>query len=106
MKSSERNFCQKINYSYLPLGPAVCPVKAKEEACEITHSPLPLSAIWDRFDAIWPSHGSFPVSPELIDKLHDGTIRVLEGRVEGKPLEMFGNSILSYDLIFHILSKR
>ena len=61
-----------------------------------------LQAWRDRFDAIWPSHGSFPVSPELIDKLHDGAIRVLEGRVEGKPLEMLGNSILSYDLGFAV----
>ena len=52
----------------------------------------------DRFDAIWPSHGSFPVSPELIDKLHDGAIRVLEGSVEGEAMEVHGNSIRAYDV--------
>ena len=57
----------------------------------------------DRFDAIWPSHGSFPVSPELIDKLHDCAIRVLEGSAAGQPMEVHGNSIRAYDLGFAVL---
>lgn len=56
-----------------------------------------------RFDAIWPSHGSIPVSPELIDKLHDCAIRVLEGSVKGQPMEVHGNSIRAYDLGFAVL---
>ena len=54
----------------------------------------------ESFDAIWPSHGSFPVSPELIGRLHDGALRVLEGRAEGRPLEVHGNRVLAYDLGF------
>ena len=52
------------------------------------------------FDVIWPSHGTFPVSPELIGRLHDGAVRVLEGRVEGESMEIHGNSIQAYDLGF------
>lgn len=59
-----------------------------------------LQAWQGRFDAIWPSHGSFPVSPELIGRLHDGALRVLEGRAEGRPLEVHGNRVLAYDLGF------
>ncbi len=57
-----------------------------------------LQAWRDRFDEIWPSHGSFPVFPELIDKLHDGAIQVLEGSVEGEAMEVHGNSIRAYDV--------
>ena len=53
-----------------------------------------------RFDEIWPSHGSFPVAPELIEKLHDGALAVLEGRVPGREEEVRGKSIVAYDLGF------
>ena len=39
-------------------------------------------------------------SPELIGRLHDGALRVLEGGAEGRPLEVHGNRILAYDLGF------
>ena len=52
------------------------------------------------FDEIWPSHGSLPVPPDLIDKLHDGAIRILEGKEKGRPEELFGNRITAYDLGF------
>ena len=54
----------------------------------------------DRFDEIWPSHGSIPVPPALIDRLHDGAADILAGRAEGRPEELFGSSILAYDLGF------
>ncbi len=53
-----------------------------------------------RFDEIWPSHGSFPVSPELIEKLRDGARAVLSGNVSGVPAELFGESIRVFDLGF------
>ena len=54
----------------------------------------------DRFDEIWPSHASFPVSPVLIDRLHDGAKAVLAGEVSGQPEEVFGNQIMAYYLGF------
>ena len=59
-----------------------------------------LHAWRDCFDEIWPSHGSIPVSPDLIDKLHDGAVRIMEGKVAGQPEEVFGNRITAYPLGF------
>ena len=59
-----------------------------------------LRAWYGRFDEVWPSHGSFPVSPDLIGKLHDGAQAILAGRVSGRPTEVFGNSVRAYDLGF------
>ena len=59
-----------------------------------------LQAWGGRFDEIWPSHASFPVYPDLIDRLHDGAQAVLDGKVSGRPEEVFGNKICAYDLGF------
>ena len=59
-----------------------------------------LQAWRDRFDEIWPSHASLPVSPDLIDKLHDGAQEILEGKTAGHPEEVFGNKIVAHDLGF------
>ena len=53
-----------------------------------------------RFDEIWPSHASIPVSPGLIDKLHNGAQAVLDGTVSGHPEEVFGQTVRAYDLGF------
>ena len=52
----------------------------------------------DRFDAIYPSHGSFPVEPSLIAALHEGAERVLAGQVEGTDAEFHGVKIKRYDV--------
>ena len=51
-----------------------------------------------RFDEIWPSHGSFPVYPELIDKLRGGAQAVLGGEVPGRSETVFGKSVRAYEL--------
>ena len=55
------------------------------------------------FDNIWPSHAKLPVSPELIQKLHDGAQDILAGKVQGAAAEMHGKSIIAYDLGFDVL---
>ena len=50
------------------------------------------------YDIIYPSHGNFPVSPSLIQKLIDGSVKVMRHEVEGKEAEIFGNKIMVYDL--------
>ena len=55
------------------------------------------------FDEIWPSHADIPVSPEMIEKLHDGAKDILAGKVQGKETEFHGNRIIVYDLGFDIL---
>ena len=59
-----------------------------------------LEGFTDQFDEIWPSHAYIPVSPAVIRKLHDGAQAILDGAVQGKPAELFGQSIVVYDLGF------
>lgn len=54
----------------------------------------------DQFDEIWPSHADIPVSPTLIRELREGAKAVLEGTIQGKPAERFGQSIVICDLGF------
>ena len=53
-----------------------------------------------QFDEVWPSHASFPVSPDLIGKLYDGARNVLAGKVSGSPEALYGKKILAFDLGF------
>ena len=59
-----------------------------------------LEKYMDQFDEIWPSHAGFPVSPDAIQKLHDGAQAILEGKIPGKEAEVHGNHIVEYDLGF------
>lgn len=47
----------------------------------------------DRFDTIYPSHGSFPVYPELIDKLYDTVLEILDGKYEPAVEEFHGMKV-------------
>lgn len=53
-----------------------------------------------QFDEIWPSHADIPVSPDVIMKLHNGAQDILDGKLKGRATEMFGKSIVEYDLGF------
>ena len=59
-----------------------------------------LEARIPEFDEIWPSHADLPVTPETIGMLRDGARDILAGKVQGKPAEVFGQSIMVYDLGF------
>ena len=48
------------------------------------------------YDEIYPMHGTFPVAPEQIQKLLDGTQKILEGSAQGTPVNVFGNDICLY----------
>ena len=52
----------------------------------------------DRFDEIYPSHGSLPVKPELIPQLLEGAEQIAAGKAEGKVVDIFGNEVMLYDL--------
>lgn len=51
-----------------------------------------------RFDTIYPSHGTFPISPEIIPALRDGAKRILAGEAEGAEVEFHGTTIKKYDV--------
>ena len=50
----------------------------------------------DRFDVIYPSHGSFPVDKDLIGKLIEGAEEIVSGKAEGVECDMFGNKVKRY----------
>ncbi len=52
----------------------------------------------DRFDTIYPAHGSFPVSPDLIAPVYTGVERILAGEVYGQDDTKNGNPIKKYDI--------
>ncbi|MCR5789451.1 MAG: MBL fold metallo-hydrolase [Lachnospiraceae bacterium] len=52
----------------------------------------------DRFDVIYPSHGSFPVYPDLIDKLYEAVQGILAGNYPSKDAEFHGIIVDSYDV--------
>ena len=49
------------------------------------------------FDTIWPSHGSFPVSPDQIAKLALGAERVLARQVSWEPYDLHGTTVRAYN---------
>lgn len=55
-----------------------------------------LSMFTDDFDTIYPSHGSFPVSPELIESLIEGAEQIMSGTVKGKIIDIFDTSAMLY----------
>ena len=57
----------------------------------------------DDFDEIWPSHGDIPITPAVIPRLIEGAGRILDGSAEGKTQEVFGHTIMAYDLGFTTL---
>lgn len=59
-----------------------------------------LEGFTDQFDEIWPSHADIPISPVVIRKLHDGAQAILDGTIQGRPTEFFGQSIVVCDLGF------
>lgn len=50
----------------------------------------------DRFDTVFPSHGEFPVKPELIEKLIEGAEQIAEHKCQGQKVDMFGNEVTLY----------
>ena len=49
-----------------------------------------------RFDTVYPSHGSFTVEPDLIEKLIEGAESIIRGEVKGEDMDLFGNPITFY----------
>ena len=64
------------------------------------HSLARLGSMKHRFDRIYPSHGTCPVSPDLIDRLYTGMDQILAGRLQPEKVQLFDERILKYNLGF------
>lgn len=71
---------------------------AQREMHGYRHGLLRLQKYADQFDEIYPSHGTCPVKPELIMKLYDAAGEVLDGKVQGSRIEVFGKPVTAYDV--------
>lgn len=60
------------------------------------NSLLHLCEYRDRFDIVFPSHGTFPVGADLIPELISAADAILEGTAEGRQIELFGKSVTLY----------
>lgn len=59
---------------------------------------IKLKRYQERFDKIYPSHGTIPVRPELISELYEGASRILTGSVVGTDTEFHGIPLKVYDV--------
>ncbi len=48
------------------------------------------------YDEIYPMHGTFPVTEDLIDKLLEGAGKIKEGSASGTVVDIFGNKVMLY----------
>lgn len=51
-----------------------------------------------QYDVLYPSHGSLPVAPSLIDKLIDGATRVIKHGTDAKEAYILDQKVLVHDI--------
>ncbi len=56
-----------------------------------------LNGLKDSFAEVWPSHGSFPVEPDLIDKLIEGARQIVDGKVSGTQTVWRDTPVMLYE---------
>ena len=52
----------------------------------------------EQFDVIYPSHGTIPVTADIIPALERGVEQVLAGELDFDAVEMFGSHVKAYDV--------
>lgn len=57
-----------------------------------------LAGLRGRFDTVYPSHGSFPVTPGCIDGLIAGARQILAGELAGAEMECMGTTVRVFDV--------
>lgn len=62
------------------------------------HSLKKLKKFEGRFDTIYPSHGSFPVKPELIGLLDRAAEQVMKGEIPAEDIQFFRMPLKRYDV--------
>ena len=61
------------------------------------HSLKKLEKCKDRFDTIYPSHGTIPVKPDLISQLHQAALSVMSGEAGASAVQFHGMDLKRYD---------
>lgn len=61
------------------------------------HSLLKIKKYTDQFDTIYPSHGSFPVKPSLIDELIFATQKIMNGDIIPEDISFHGIPLKKYN---------
>lgn len=54
----------------------------------------------NNFDVIYPSHGSFPVQKNLIEKLIEGAENIINKNAKGNLIDMHGNKVMLFKFDF------
>ena len=62
------------------------------------HSLIRVNEMKNEIEAIYPSHGTAPVSSDIIEKLIEGTEAVINGKLIPQKGEVFGNTINICDI--------
>ncbi len=62
------------------------------------HSLKKLESLKDRFDIIYPSHGTIPVYPDLIPQLYQSSLEILAGKVDSVDAEFHGMALKQYNM--------
>lgn len=57
-----------------------------------------LETMSDKFDCVYPSHGTIPVEPSIISALKDGAKKILAGELIGEEFERFGMKGVRYNV--------
>ena len=70
---------------------------AQREMHSYRHSLLKLQKSASSFDEVYPSHGTCPVHPSIIEELYDATGKIMSGQMAGQQREMFGTSVIAYE---------
>ena len=61
------------------------------------HSLLKLQKFTDFFDEVYPSHGTCPVKPSIIEELYDAAGKIMTGQMVGQRREIFGTPVIAYE---------
>lgn len=57
-----------------------------------------LEGYMDRFDLVFPSHGTCPLSPGYIPRLKEKAKEVLEGKTKGETIRIHGMKVMKHDV--------
>ena len=57
-----------------------------------------LEGYMNRFDLIFPSHGTCPLTPDYIPRLKEKAKEILEGKTEGEVIMIHGMKVMKHDV--------